>query len=89
MKIIPLSEGTFTIDQTKKFIPFDESAEDLKARPAGSLLVRLTGPDAARAAALLEPTSLYGLYALPEYRRLAGDDGLLPVVRVLSEAARR
>ena len=38
MKIIPLSEGTFTIDQTKKFVPFDDSAEDLKARPAGTLL---------------------------------------------------
>ncbi len=41
MKIIPLSEGTFTIDQTKKFIPFDDSSEDLKARPAGSLLVEI------------------------------------------------
>ncbi len=52
--------------------------------PAGALLVRLEGPDAARTAALLEPTALYGLYALPEYRRLAGDDGLLPVLRVVS-----
>ncbi len=54
--------------------------------PAGSLLVSLEGPEAARAAALLEPTSLYGLYALPEYRRLAGEDGLLPVLRLLSGA---
>ncbi len=52
--------------------------------PAGSLLVRLEGPDGARAAALLEPAALYGLYALPEYRKLAGEDGLLPVLRVLS-----
>lgn len=41
MKIIPLSEGTFTIDQTKKFIPFDDAADELKARPSGSLLVEI------------------------------------------------
>lgn len=52
--------------------------------PAGSLLVRLEGQDAARTAALLEPAVLYGLYAYPEYRQLAGADGLLPVLRVLS-----
>ena len=57
--------------------------------PAGALLVPLAGPQAARAAALLEPTSLYGLYALPEYRKLVGDDGLLPVLRVLSETVAR
>lgn len=41
MKIIPLSEGTFTIDKTKHFIPFDEETHDLKERPAGSLLVEI------------------------------------------------
>src|SRR5688572_23304878 len=41
MKIIPLSEGTFTIDKTKFFVPFDEETEDLQARPAGSLLVEI------------------------------------------------
>jgi glyoxylase-like metal-dependent hydrolase (beta-lactamase superfamily II) len=41
MKIIPLSEGTFTIDKTKKFIPFDEQSDNLKERPAGSLLVEV------------------------------------------------
>lgn len=41
MKIIPLSEGTFTIDQTKLFVPFDDEAHDLKDRPAGSLLVEI------------------------------------------------
>ena len=40
MKIIPLSEGSFTVDSTKKFIPFHES--DLLAdRPVGSLLVEI------------------------------------------------
>jgi len=41
MKIIPLSEGTFTIDKTKLFLPFDQQTEDLQARPVGSLLVEI------------------------------------------------
>jgi len=41
MKIIPLSEGTFTIDKTKLFIPFDENSDDLQARTIGSLLVEI------------------------------------------------
>ena len=41
MKIIPLSEGTFTIDHTKLFVPFDEQADDLQQRPVGSLLVEI------------------------------------------------
>jgi len=41
MKIIPLSEGSFTIDKTKLFVPFDEDAHVLNERPAGSLLVEI------------------------------------------------
>src|SRR5258706_5736249 len=41
MKIIPLSEGTFTIDKTKLFIPFDEQRHDLQKRTTGSLLVEV------------------------------------------------
>ncbi|MET0635725.1 MAG: MBL fold metallo-hydrolase [Chitinophagaceae bacterium] len=41
MKVIPLSEGSFTIDQTKLFVPFDLSRDDLGSRPAGSLLVEV------------------------------------------------
>lgn len=41
MKIIPLSEGAFTIDRTKKFIPFDIEKDDLQQRPKGSLLVEI------------------------------------------------
>lgn len=41
MKIIPLSEGTFTIDKTKRFVPFDETADRLQERPVGSLLVEI------------------------------------------------
>jgi glyoxylase-like metal-dependent hydrolase (beta-lactamase superfamily II) len=41
MKIIPLSEGAFTIDQTKVFVPFDLSKDNLQERPRGSLLVEI------------------------------------------------
>jgi glyoxylase-like metal-dependent hydrolase (beta-lactamase superfamily II) len=41
MKIIPLSEGTFTIDKTKLFVPFDEEKHELQQRPVGSLLVEV------------------------------------------------
>src|SRR5258706_16197830 len=39
--IIPLSEGTFTIDKSKLFIPFDETRDELQARSTGSLLVEI------------------------------------------------
>lgn len=41
MKIIPLSEGTFTIDHSKLFIPFDLNADNLQERSRGSLLVEI------------------------------------------------
>jgi glyoxylase-like metal-dependent hydrolase (beta-lactamase superfamily II) len=41
MKIIPISEGTFTIDQTKRFIPFDDTKHSMSNRPSGSLLVEI------------------------------------------------
>ncbi len=41
MKIIPLSEGSFTIDKTKVFVPFDAQNEVLNNRPIGSLLVEI------------------------------------------------
>jgi glyoxylase-like metal-dependent hydrolase (beta-lactamase superfamily II) len=41
MKIIPLSEGTFTIDHSKLFIPFNPDADDLQQRNRGSLLVEI------------------------------------------------
>jgi glyoxylase-like metal-dependent hydrolase (beta-lactamase superfamily II) len=40
-KIIPLSEGAFTVDQTKKFVPFDKQNDDLQGRNKGSLLVEI------------------------------------------------
>ncbi|HVZ55725.1 MAG TPA: MBL fold metallo-hydrolase [Chitinophagaceae bacterium] len=41
MEIIPLSEGTFTIDRSKLFVPFDLQADDLQQRTTGSLLVEI------------------------------------------------
>lgn len=41
MKIIPLSEGSYTIDATKLFVPFDEEKDALQQRPTGSLLVEI------------------------------------------------
>lgn len=41
MKIIPLSEGSFTIDKTKTFVPFNRDYDDLQQRPVGSLLVEI------------------------------------------------
>jgi glyoxylase-like metal-dependent hydrolase (beta-lactamase superfamily II) len=41
MIIYPLSEGQFTVDQTKAFVPFDASQHQLTERPTGSLLVEI------------------------------------------------
>lgn len=41
MKIFPLSEGAFTVDQTKKFVPFQLDKDDLQQRTKGSLLVEI------------------------------------------------
>ncbi|MBL7734528.1 MAG: MBL fold metallo-hydrolase [Chitinophagaceae bacterium] len=41
MKIIPLSEGAFTVDKTKSFVPFNIGSDQLSDRPVGSLLVEV------------------------------------------------
>ncbi|HET7119232.1 MAG TPA: MBL fold metallo-hydrolase [Hanamia sp.] len=41
MKIIPLSEGAFTVDQSKKFIPFSIEKDNLQERNKGSILVEI------------------------------------------------
>ena len=41
MDIFPLSEGSFTVDRTKEFIPFNKETDDLLNRPTGSLLVEV------------------------------------------------
>ncbi|TAG08257.1 MAG: MBL fold metallo-hydrolase [Sphingobacteriia bacterium] len=41
MEIIPLSEGSFSIDKTKVFVPFDTDNNPISNRPAGSILVEI------------------------------------------------
>ena len=49
----------------------------------GSLWVPLSGESAVRAALVLEPAMLYGLYQYPTYEALVGADKVLPVARVV------
>ncbi len=55
--------------------------------PAGSLWVPLEGEGALRAAILLEPTAMYGLWQYPRLRALVAWDGTIPGRRVLKGAA--
>jgi glyoxylase-like metal-dependent hydrolase (beta-lactamase superfamily II) len=41
IQIVPLSEGSFTIDKSKLFVPFDTETDDLQSRSVGSLLVEI------------------------------------------------
>jgi glyoxylase-like metal-dependent hydrolase (beta-lactamase superfamily II) len=41
MRILPLSEGSFTIGKDKLFHPFNEATDDLDSRSKGSLLVEV------------------------------------------------
>jgi glyoxylase-like metal-dependent hydrolase (beta-lactamase superfamily II) len=41
MKIIPLSEGQFTVDGSKAFVPFTPAVDHISQRPVGSLLVEI------------------------------------------------
>jgi hypothetical protein len=50
---------------------------------AGSLWIPLEGEAAVRAALVLEPAQLYGLYQYPRFRALAAKDGSLPILRVV------
>lgn len=40
-QIIPLSEGSFTVDASKKFLPFDEEKDKMSDRSRGALLVEI------------------------------------------------
>jgi hypothetical protein len=51
--------------------------------PAGSLWVAVAGEASVRAALVLEPAQLYGLYQYPRFRSLVSWDGTLPVLRVV------
>jgi hypothetical protein len=50
--------------------------------PSGTLLVRLEGESAVRAALVLEPSSLYGVFPAPRFRPYAVPGAALPVARV-------
>jgi hypothetical protein len=50
---------------------------------AGSLFVPVTGKDAMRAALLLEPSTIYGLYQYEPYRNFLTREGFPPVWRVV------
>lgn len=41
MKVFPLSEGSFTVDGTKQFVPFNTQSDHIQDRPLGSLLVEV------------------------------------------------
>jgi glyoxylase-like metal-dependent hydrolase (beta-lactamase superfamily II) len=41
MKIIPLSEGSFTVGKDKQFVPFNTEKDNLQNRSTGSLLVEV------------------------------------------------
>lgn len=41
MQIFPLSEGAFSVDATKHFIPFNKEADSIQERNRGSLLVEV------------------------------------------------
>ncbi len=41
MKVIPLSEGSFTVDKSKIFMPFEIGVDDINEKPTGSLLVEI------------------------------------------------
>jgi hypothetical protein len=49
----------------------------------GTLWIPLEGEAALRAALVLEPAAMYGLYQYPRYKALVGKDGSLPVLRVV------
>jgi glyoxylase-like metal-dependent hydrolase (beta-lactamase superfamily II) len=41
MKIIPLSEGSFTVGKDKQFVRFDQTKDELQDRSVGSILVEI------------------------------------------------
>ena len=49
----------------------------------GTLWVPLEGEAAVRAALVLEPAALYGVYPYPRFRKLASPGAALPVLRVV------
>lgn len=55
--------------------------------PAGALWVPVEGHDGRRAAVVIEPQRLYGLYRWPQWRATVDEDGVVPVWRVRGPVA--
>jgi hypothetical protein len=56
--------------------------------PTGSLWVPLADESAVRAALVLEPAAMYGVFQYPRFRALTKPGSPLPVVRVVTATAR-
>ena len=54
-----------------------------RSLPTGTLWVPLSGEAAVRAALVLEPAALYGVYAEPRFRKLVSPGSAVPVLRVV------
>jgi hypothetical protein len=54
-----------------------------RSLPAGTLWVPLQGEAAVRAALVLEPASVYGVYTEPRFRKLVSPGSAVPVARVV------
>lgn len=65
----------------------DRKAAAEREFPAGSLMVPVVGMaiEGRRAALLLEPMKLYGLYQYEPFLDTVGDDGIVPVYRVMGQ----
>ncbi len=66
----------------------EKTAADILRFTAGSIFVPLDQPAAMRAALLLEPTMLYGLYEFEKFNIRVDQNDILPVYRVIQNEAR-
>ena len=80
MRIEDTFDEVYSRYEGRQIVRCDDTMD--AALEPGSLLVPLSGNSAVRAALLLEPMSLYGLFQYPEFRSLVAWDGTLPVMRV-------
>ncbi|CAN5369093.1 hypothetical protein BH09SUM1_BH09SUM1_19960 [soil metagenome] len=60
--------------------------QEKRTLPAGTIMVSpMTGQAGRRACILLEPMMLYSIYQYPAFRKTVGEDGMIPVLRVLKD----
>jgi hypothetical protein len=65
----------------RQIVKYDTTIQ--KEFGAGSIFISLNNIDGKRAALLLEPLQLYGLYQYQDFRNLIGEDKAIPVWRIL------